>query len=202
MVGMIMKKFAVAMIVMIAVGMGVGAVRAWAQDDDEGPMSNMRFVVVRDASGKPVKNAAVVLHPVSKKGKQSMGGLELKTDDDGKTWIDGIPYGSLRVQVLAPGFQTFGEDYEITKPETHITVRLKRPTGQYSVYGGQDKDKDKNYGVQEKDKTTNSTTPSGSSSNTNKDKKTDPPSAQASPQTPPPAPPQAPEAKPPDQKPQ
>jgi Carboxypeptidase regulatory-like domain len=202
MVGMIMKKFAVAMIVMIAVGMGVGAVRAWAQDDDEGPMSNMRFVVVRDASGKPVKNAAVVLHPVSKKGKQSMGGLELKTDDDGKTWIDGIPYGSLRVQVLAPGFQTFGEDYEITKPETHITVRLKRPTGQYSVYGGQDKDKDKNYGVQEKDKTTNSTTPSGSSSNTNKDKKTDPPSAQASPQTPPPAPPQTPEAKPPDQKPQ
>ena len=197
-----MKKFAVAMIVMIAVGMGVGAVRAWAQDDDEGPMSNMRFVVVRDASGKPVKNAAVVLHPVSKKGKQSMGGLELKTDDDGKTWIDGIPYGSLRVQVLAPGFQTFGEDYEITKPETHITVRLKRPTGQYSVYGGQDKDKDKNYGVQEKDKTTNSTAPSGSSSSTNKDKKTDPPSAQASPQTPPPAPPQAPEAKPPDQKPQ
>ncbi len=204
MVDMIMKKFAVAvmMIVMIALGMGLGAVRAWAQDDDEGPMSNMRFVVVRDASGKPVKNAAVVLHPVSKKGKQSMGGLELKTDDDGKTWIDGIPYGSLRVQVLAPGFQTFGEDYEVTKPETHITVRLKRPTGQYSVYGGQDKDKDKNYGVQEKDKSTNSTTPSGSGSNTNKDKKTDPPSAQASPQTPPPTPPQTPETKPPDQKPQ
>lgn len=199
-----MKKFAVAvmMIVMIALGMGLGAVRAWAQDDDEGPMSNMRFVVVRDASGKPVKNAAVVLHPVSKKGKQSMGGLELKTDDDGKTWIDGIPYGALRVQVLAPGFQTFGEDYEVTKPETHITVRLKRPTGQYSVYGGQDKDKDKNYGVQEKDKSTNSTTPSGSGSNTNKDKKTDPPSAQASPQTPPPTPPQTPETKPPDQKPQ
>jgi hypothetical protein len=204
MVGMIMKKFAVALavVVLVALFVGPGSVCAWAQDDDEGPMSNMRFVVVRDASGKPVKNAAVVLHPVSKKGKQSMGGLELKTDDDGKTWIDGIPYGSLRVQVLAPGFQTFGEDYEITKPETHITVRLKRPTGQYSVYGGQDKDKDKNYGVQEKDKTTNSTTPSGSSSNTNKDKKTDPPSAQASPQTPPPAPQQAPEAKPPDQKPQ
>jgi Carboxypeptidase regulatory-like domain len=199
-----MKKFAVAMIVMIALGMGLGAVRAWAQDDDEGPMSNMRFVVVRDASGKPVKNAAVVLHPVGKKGKQSMGGLELKTDDDGKTWIDGIPYGSLRVQVLAPGFQTFGEDYEITQAETHITVRLKRPTGQYSVYGGQDKGKEKNYGVQEKDKSTNSTTPSGSGSspNTNKDKKTDPPSAQASPQTPPPTSPQTPEAKPPDQKPQ
>ena len=122
----------------------VGGMRmAWAQDEDdyEGPMSNMHFVVLRDTNGKPVKNAAVVLHPVTRKGKQAMGGLELKTDDDGKTAIEGIPYGTLRIQVLATGFQTFGEDYEIKQPETEITVRLKRPTKQYSVYGVQDKDK-------------------------------------------------------------
>ncbi len=124
-----MKKFAVALSVLglIALCGALGAPRAWAQDDDDGPMSNMHFVVVRDASGKPVKNAAVVLHPVKKNGKQSMGGLELKTDEEGKTWIDGIPYGVLRVQVLAPGFRTFGEDYEIKQPETEIIVRLKRP---------------------------------------------------------------------------
>jgi len=137
----VMKRMAVALALVIALGLMVGTVRAWAQDEDEGPMSNMRFVVVRDITGKPVKNAAVVLHPVNKKGKQSMGGLELKTDDDGKTWIDGIPYGQLRVQVLAPGFQTFGEDYEIRQPQTEITVRLKKPVGQYSVYGVQEKDK-------------------------------------------------------------
>ena len=97
-------------------------------------MSDLRFVVVRDYNGKPVRNAAVVLHPVSRKGKQARGGLELKTDNDGKTNIDGIPYGPLRVQVLAPGFQTFGEDYEINKPELEITVKLKRPGGQYSIY--------------------------------------------------------------------
>jgi 5-hydroxyisourate hydrolase-like protein (transthyretin family) len=99
-------------------------------------MSNLRFVVVKDANGKPVRNAAVVLHPVKKNGKQEMGGMELKTDNDGKTNIDGIPYGPLRVQVLAPGFQTFGEDYEIGKPELEITVKLKRPRGQYSLYEG------------------------------------------------------------------
>jgi hypothetical protein len=106
---------------------------ACAQDAD-GPMSDLRFIVVRDYNGKPVRNAAVVLHPVSRKGKQARGGLELKTDNDGKTNIDGIPYGPLRVQVLAPGFQTFGEDYEINKPELEITVKLKRPGGQYSIY--------------------------------------------------------------------
>ena len=47
----------------------------------------------------------------------------------------------LRVQVLAPGFQTYGEDYQIKQPETEITVRLKRPRGQFSTYGVQEKDK-------------------------------------------------------------
>ncbi len=106
---------------------------AWAQDDD-GPMSDLRFVVVREYNGKPVRNAAVVLHPVNKNGKQSRGGLELKTNGEGRTNIDGIPYGPLRVQVLAPGYQTFGEDYQINKAEMEITVKLKRPGGQYSVY--------------------------------------------------------------------
>jgi len=36
--------------------------------------------------------------------------------------------------VLAPGFQTFGEDYQIDKAEMLITVKLKRPGGQYSIY--------------------------------------------------------------------
>ncbi len=112
---------------------------AWAQDEDEGPMSNMRFVVVRDSDAKPVKNAAVILHPVTRKGKQAMGGLELKTDPDGKTAIDGIPYGPLRVQVIMPGFQTFGEDYQVSQAETMITIKLKRPVRQYSTYGVQNK---------------------------------------------------------------
>ncbi|MGA9860871.1 MAG: carboxypeptidase-like regulatory domain-containing protein [Terriglobales bacterium] len=116
----------------MAIALGFGVVRwAWAQEY-EGPMSALRFVVVRDYNGKPVRDAAVVLHPVDRKGKQSRGGMELKTDNDGRTNIDGIPYGPLRVQVLAPGFQTFGEDYEINKPELQITVKLKRPGAQYS----------------------------------------------------------------------
>jgi hypothetical protein len=111
---------------------GIGAGLAMAQDEDV-PVSALRFVVVRDYSGKPVKNAAVVLHPVNK-GKQSRGGIELKTDTEGRTSFEGVPYGPLRVQVLMTGFQTFGEDYEINKPEMEITVRLKRPTDQYSIY--------------------------------------------------------------------
>lgn len=118
------------LIIIFVIGLPIAS---WAQDDD-GPMSDLKFVVVRDYNGKPVRNAAVVLHPVSKKGKQARGGLELKTDNEGRTNIDGIPYGLLRIQVLVPGFQTFGEDYVIDKPELEIRVKLKRPGGQYSLY--------------------------------------------------------------------
>lgn len=96
--------------------------------------SNLSIVVLKADTGKPVRNAAVVLHPVDKEGKQSSGGVQLKTDPDGKASFPGAPFGKLRVQVLARGFQTFGEDYEIKEPEQEITIKLKRPRGQYSIY--------------------------------------------------------------------
>ena len=97
-------------------------------------MSSTSFVVLKDDSGKPVRNAAVVLHPVGKNGKQMKTGFELKTDNEGKTHFDGIPFGLLRVQVIAHGFQTFGGDYQIEKTSQDITIRLKRPQSQYSIY--------------------------------------------------------------------
>src|SRR5208337_3497841 len=133
------RNFSMVMVVAIVLGLGLVAL-AWTQED-EGPTSSLRFVVVRDSDGKPVRNAEVVLHPVKRKGKQEKGEMDLKTDADGKTSMDGVPYGPLRVQVLAPHFQTFGEDYEINKPEMEFTVKLKHPGGQYSIYENHGDDK-------------------------------------------------------------
>src|SRR5580698_3299648 len=100
-----MKKILLAMVAVMLLVAGV-----WGHGQDEVPSSEIHFVVVRDYNGKPIRNAAVVMHPVAKNGKQEKGGLELKTDADGKASFDGIPYGKLRVQVLIQGFQTFGGD--------------------------------------------------------------------------------------------
>lgn len=105
--------------------------------DGEGT-SSANFIVLKDENGKPVRNASVVLHPVGKNEKQKKTGFELKTDADGKTHFDGIPYGLLRVQVIAHGFQTFGEDFQMNQPEQDITIRLKPPQGQYSIYENND----------------------------------------------------------------
>jgi len=127
-----MRTWEVGAATVTLLGMALAA-GVWAQDD-EGPTATVGIEVVREASGKPVKNAQVVLHPVNRKGKATKGEIDLKTNEDGRASIDGIPYGSIEVQVLAPGLQTFGQDYEVKQAEVEITVKLKRPGGQYSTY--------------------------------------------------------------------
>src|SRR5438105_13035202 len=82
----------------------------------EKSLSTLRFVVVTDAEGKPVRNAEVVLHAVDKKGKQQSEGLEVKTHQDGKAEVPGVPYGKVRVQVIAKGFRTYGQDFDVSQP--------------------------------------------------------------------------------------
>ncbi len=110
------------------------ALPATAKKKREPPLSTVSFLVLRDENGKPVRNAAVVMHIVAEDGKQTANGLELKTSEEGKASYDGVPYGKMRIQVLAPGFQTFGDDYEIHDLTLDITVKLKRPGRQYSIY--------------------------------------------------------------------
>ena len=135
-----MKKFLVLCVMFLLVLAGTGLAQKSNDDEDE-PLSTMKFVVLRDYNGKPIRNASVVLHPVAKNGKQERGGIQLKCDADGKAMYDGVPYGKLRVQVLTPGFQTFGEDYEVNQPQMEIVIKLKRPQEQYSIYTDKQGDK-------------------------------------------------------------
>jgi hypothetical protein len=95
--------------------------------------ATLQFTVVNEGS-KPVKNAEVILHPIDKEGRQKAEGLELKTHDDGKAEVDGVPFGKIRIQVIAHGFRTYGEDYVIDQATQGITIKLQKPTDQYSIY--------------------------------------------------------------------
>jgi hypothetical protein len=118
-------------ILKLAAGWMVLAVVALAADE----LATVHFLVLKDHNGKPVRNCSVIMHPVSKSGKLSRAGIQLKTDADGKTSYDGVPYGKLAIQVLAQGYQTTGETYEINKREMEITIRIKRPAEQFTIYG-------------------------------------------------------------------
>jgi hypothetical protein len=96
--------------------------------------ATLQFTVVNEGSSKPVKNAEVILHPLDKEGRQKAEGLELKTHDDGKAEVEGVPFGKIRIQVIARGFRTYGEDYVIDQATHGITIKLQKPTDQYSIY--------------------------------------------------------------------
>jgi hypothetical protein len=143
------KALALACLLPLPLLLGVASAQ---KDKDDEPTAILSFIILKEDSGKPVRNAAVIMHPVNTHGRQERGGLELKTDAEGKTSFDGIPYGKLRVQVLAPGFQTFGEDYEINQGKMEFTVKLKRPQGQYSIYDTHPSDKKDDKKDDSKDK--------------------------------------------------
>ncbi len=97
--------------------------------------ANVTITVVRESNGKPIPRAAVIFHPIEN-GKDK-GAMELKTDDEGKTALDIIPIGdTVRLQIIADGFQTFGNDYLVDTKAKEITIRMKRPVSQYSIYKG------------------------------------------------------------------
>jgi hypothetical protein len=101
------------------------------------PTARIEVTILKDVNGKPIENAAVVFHPMV--GNKDEGNMELKTNEDGKTVIDVIPIGdTVRLQVIARGFQTYGEDYKIDKDQLGIEIRMKRPGEQYSIYKSHD----------------------------------------------------------------
>ncbi len=119
--------------------LAISSLCAHGQDDSRGrkykappPTAKVSVAVIKDTNGKPIENAAVVFHLSGEEGK---GNMEMKTNEEGKAIIDVIPIGdTMRLQVIADGFQTFGQDYKIDADTKDITVRLKRPQQQYSTY--------------------------------------------------------------------
>lgn len=97
-------------------------------------LCSLSFVVLKDSDGKPIKYASVIVHALSKDGTQESEGFQLKTGTDGTASIDGIPYGTLRVQAVAHSLQTYGDDIEVNQPKQEIVIRLKPPVGQISIY--------------------------------------------------------------------
>jgi hypothetical protein len=97
------------------------------------PTARIEITILRDVNGKPIENAAVIFHPIA--GEVNKGNMELKTNEDGKTVIDVLPMGdTVRLQIIARGFQTYGEDFKVEKPEMALEIRMKRPGEQYSIY--------------------------------------------------------------------
>src|SRR3954454_8691888 len=109
------------------------ALAAWAA-----PMTKLN-VIVKTQSGKPVDRASVVVrfvegHSVVKLGKAVRTTFEMRTNQEGEVKIPSIPQGKIRIQVIAKGYQTFGQIFDITDDEKTAYIALNPPQQQYSAH--------------------------------------------------------------------
>lgn len=126
------QRFAVLVSLFLLIPLCLSAVDKKKQTPEH--FCSLSFVVLKDSDGTPIKNASVVIHSLGKDGSQESEGFQLKTNQDGRAFIDEIPYSKLRLQVIAHSLQTYGDDIEVNQPKQEIVIRLKPPAEQISIY--------------------------------------------------------------------
>ena len=96
-------------------------------------------VEVKTPSGNPVDRASVIVKFVHGRAKMKLGKKILKTwetrtNQEGLAKIPPIPQGSIQVQVIAKGYQTFGKVFDVDEEQKTIEVKLNPPQDQYSSH--------------------------------------------------------------------
>ena len=102
------------------------------------PMTRLQ-IEVKNLNDKPVERASVMVkfiegRSIVKFGRKIKTNWELRTNQMGVAKIPPIPQGKILVQVIAKGYQTFGEYYDVDQEEQTIEVKLKPPQPQYSAH--------------------------------------------------------------------
>jgi hypothetical protein len=102
------------------------------------PTSKITIHVMSAETGRPVDMASVIVRlekgrsPI-KLYKKSITTWETRTNQEGKVTLPAIFQGTIRVQVIAPNFQTFGQRVEVDHDPQAIDVKLNPPQAQYTV---------------------------------------------------------------------
>jgi len=104
------------------------------------PTQTVISVQVKNDYGKPVQNGSVILdflsgHDPKKFGARRKIHWEVRLNLQGGASFPSIPQGKVRVQVIASGYQTFGQNFDVDEPTKTIDVKLNYPQKQYSVHG-------------------------------------------------------------------
>lgn len=116
--------------------LAMGGLVALAKKKPE-PIDCKVTVHVFNRNHQAIANAGVVLTQVGdlqwQKVKDPLH-VELKSDSKGNASISGFVPGVLLVQVIASGYQTWGDYYYVRHADELINIELKRPQRQISIY--------------------------------------------------------------------
>jgi hypothetical protein len=101
--------------------------------DKQQATARLRIELTGGDENKPLADASVYIKfqsdPKAQKGKQLE--LNLKTSQEGVALSPEIPQGRILIQVIAPGWKTYGQYFDIAQAEQTIPIHLSRPTTNY-----------------------------------------------------------------------
>jgi 5-hydroxyisourate hydrolase-like protein (transthyretin family) len=102
------------------------------------PMAKITIHVAAATSGKPIERASVVIRLEKGRSparlyKKMVTNWETRTNQEGDVTLPAIPQGRIRVQVIAKGFQTYGDFSEVDADTKTIDIKLNPPQPQYTV---------------------------------------------------------------------
>ncbi|MBZ5662685.1 MAG: hypothetical protein LAO08_19965 [Acidobacteriia bacterium] len=95
--------------------------------------SRLTIIVTGGEEKKPVDSASVYVKFVEERklSKDKKIEMNLKTNQSGVCHVPVLPPGKFLIQVIAEGWKTFGEYYDITQVEQTIHIELVRPPKWY-----------------------------------------------------------------------
>ena len=101
-------------------------------------MTTLR-IEVKTLGGAAVERAAVIVRfiegrSIAKFGKKIRTTWETRTNMEGVAKIPSLPQGKIMIQVIAKGYQTFGQEFQIAEEAKTIQIKLNPPQPQYSVH--------------------------------------------------------------------
>jgi len=127
-----MLSFLILLIAVAARGQDKNA-DANAKADSGSKDARLTIVVTGGEDKKPIDSASVYVRYVEehKHGKDKKVEMNLKTNQSGVCHVPVIPPGKFVVQVIADGWKTYGEYYDINQTEQTINITLVRPPKWY-----------------------------------------------------------------------
>jgi cytoskeletal protein RodZ len=108
--------------------------KADKSDKSSEPATVKLQIHVSTKDDKPISEASVYVRFNESGGflhHDKLAELDLKTNQDGTAKAPAIPQGKIMIQVIAPGWHTYGQWYDINQSEQVIEIKLERPPRWY-----------------------------------------------------------------------
>ncbi len=110
-----------------------GADKSEKKKASDSATTALRIEITAGDDSKPVDQASVYVKYMEERSlrRDKKIELNLKTNRDGVARLDDAPRGKVLIQVIAPGWKTFGKWFELAQDEQTIKIQLQKPPRWY-----------------------------------------------------------------------